>query len=291
LATVTRSLGATLRGETTINLAGSHAFAAHGFAGTVSSTVRIDLGKPGRPRRQNQNGHIPGKLQRLRVVDINYTALVRGGLEANISGDSIPGVCGPLGSCGARGTISVAAGSPHAHADVYAIGAAGRPIRDFLTAVGISRAGRSKGILVLASAFWHSAGLQTSDIRQGSVTCRDRVPGVGGIVQIAGLGAQSAPFFFPYSANSDLFRTRCPGPIGPQAQLPGAFESGKTLRSRISVIAFTRAQPFSDDGYTGTIAPHLTITLRRGKVTSHFEKLPKGLPFSADLARLRATQS
>jgi hypothetical protein len=54
---VTRTLGATLHGETTISLAGTRSFASHGFAGTVSSTVGIHLGKPERPHRENLNAH------------------------------------------------------------------------------------------------------------------------------------------------------------------------------------------------------------------------------------------
>jgi hypothetical protein len=286
LPAVTRTLIATLRGHTTISFAGAHAFAAHGFAGTVSSTVELDLGKAGRPHGESPNGGFPGKRERVRVVTVRYAARVRGGLTASIVGDSIPGVCGPLGSCGARGTISLAIGTPHPDAAIEAVGPARRPYRDFLKALGISHGGDAKGIDVSGYVYWDApAAAITADIAQGPVTCRDQAAGGGGSVLIAGPRGHLRGAYSLFGYESGLFRTRCPGPVGPQAQLTGAFEPGRTLAARTAVLSFTRPQPFSDDGYTGMLAPHVTMTLRRGRLHSNFEEVPKVAGLSADLAR------
>ena len=63
----TISLRAALRGRTVVALQASNPFASNGFAGTVSSTLVLTLGKPSRP--SSGATFPPGiKTQRMRIV-------------------------------------------------------------------------------------------------------------------------------------------------------------------------------------------------------------------------------
>jgi hypothetical protein len=102
LPSVTVPLSTLTRGQTQLPLKRDRSFAANGFAGTVSSTLSIALGRPGRRRIQRQRAELQ------RILTVEYRAKLAGAFTAAVSGDADEGLCGPLGACGASGTESVA---------------------------------------------------------------------------------------------------------------------------------------------------------------------------------------
>ena len=87
-------------------------------------------------------------MQRERIVfeTLRLTG-VGGRISEDVLGSTDPVVCRLLDSCGAAGTLTVAPRlTQGASAEIAATGPASRPYRDFLTALGLSRAGQASGI-------------------------------------------------------------------------------------------------------------------------------------------------
>ncbi|MGN6869678.1 MAG: hypothetical protein ACTHMY_14900 [Solirubrobacteraceae bacterium] len=255
-------------GRTSLDLSGASTFASHGFAGTISSTLTMTLGKPS---SNPTSGQLPPavKIQRTRVLSENLRVLRVGGrLTATILGTREETVCGLLDSCGLSGTLSMSDVAHDASAQVTAIGAERRPYRDFLAALGLSRSGRSRGISVVLQVNWTGAVRATVD--QGADTCTDAAA-TGGVALASGFGVGGVGAF------TGSWRTRCPGPIfNPFNQVLIASFNRATLGHReFSVRVRAKGSP-TDDGYV--IVPHgrLSMLLRRGRITQQVISAPAG---------------
>jgi hypothetical protein len=176
-ALVARSLNlrAVARGHRRISLASSGAFAGGGFAGTVSSTVRLSLGRPTTQSSSNRPPH--GPTVRFRSVDVSYRATIAGRLLADLRGDLSS--CSLLGSCGADGSFAVRPRAMSGVLDVSAFTRARRPLRDVLTALGLRTGGNPRGITTFGSALLRGPGrlMRTSPKAPSPVTTRcPRIP-------------------------------------------------------------------------------------------------------------------
>ena len=108
LALPIRSL---LRGQARLSLSGQASFAAHGFAGTVTSTVTLRLR---RPETQNvsssSSSSFPAgiKTERVRAVTERLSAVAaRGTITALLGGTTDATECELLDSCGLAGTLTL----------------------------------------------------------------------------------------------------------------------------------------------------------------------------------------
>jgi hypothetical protein len=257
----TISLGRLRRGRTVLDLSGTSTFASHGFVGTISSTVTVQLGKP---QTNSANPSFPPgvKVHQVRIVTEHLSlARIRGALRMALRGSADPTVCGLLDTCGLSGQLSLGPGGPHGvSAQVIATGPASRPYRDFLTALGLSRSGRAHGIGVALTAVW--SGPVRADISQSGEVCTDTAPAAAVAV---GLGPGSTG---SYGAFTGSWRTRCPGPLlgdgmgGLSVSLPKS-----ALEHRQFTVALHATGTLQDDGYV--IVPHgrLSVLLRRGPTT------------------------
>jgi hypothetical protein len=263
--TATVPLARLLRGRMTLDLRGTRTFASHGFAGTVTSTLTMKLGRP-----QSQSGNAsfpPGiKTRRVRTVTEQLTLVrVRGGLTAAVSGTSNPIVCGLLDSCGLSETLSLGGGLRGPSASVSATGPARRPYADFLAALGLSRSGRSRGIGVLGSVSW--LGNVRAVMRQAGSVCSDSAA-TGAVGVPLGLGHRLGGF-------TGFWRTRCPGPsfqnVGP---LLGASLDRATLAHREFTLTLGGNETSSDDGYVIVAHGRLSLRLRRGRITHQVDTQP-----------------
>jgi hypothetical protein len=261
---VTVPLATALRGRTSLDLSGTRAFAVHGFAGTITSTLVLNLGMASQQSTSSSSIFPPGvKTQRLRIVTERLSLVrVQGGLSAAASGTADPIVCRLLDTCGLTGTLTLAPAAPDFNADVIAQGPASRPYRDFLTAVGLARSGRPQGISVGVSVdlFGHVG----AEMSQAGVTCTD-TGGPGVVFAAIGISSpvQSAGGF------TGGWRTRCPGPqfgasqVGVVASLrPGALEHQQFT------IDMRGSGSFTDDGYVVLARGDVSALLRRGRITS-----------------------
>src|SRR5437763_16659477 len=104
----TISLGRALRSQTTLDLSGTRSFAAGGFAGTVSSTIRLRLVRSS--TRRLSGGGFPSNVRtrRIRIVAQPLTIVgVAGRLTASVRGTDDAVVCRQLDSCGLPGALSL----------------------------------------------------------------------------------------------------------------------------------------------------------------------------------------
>jgi hypothetical protein len=272
---VTVPIRTLVRGHQQLSLGGHGAFATGGFAGTVDSTIVLHLGTPKTQKTSASTTFPPGiKTARMRQVTEQLTIARLGGqVTANASGTSDARVCVLLDSCGLAGTITLAPSPQQVTGQLTAMGLANRPRRDFLTALGLSRAGDRRGIQVIGTVSWSDTGSITSDLTQ-SGTCTDTEQlGSGSLV----IGASGGTVSVGYSAFSSP-RTRCPGPLLSAAQ---TLASGKTSRGTLGHPTFTVSlrppRSIEDDGYSMTLSGALSLTFRPGRhVTQKVFVAPSG---------------
>jgi len=254
----------------TINLSGTGAFAAHGFAGTVTSTLVLVLGKPSKSSSQPQ--FPPGiKTTRIRTVSEHLTlSRITGDVSATIQGDANPLVCRLLDSCGLVGTLGLGDAASGFFGTVIANGPASRPYRDFLAALGLA-AGNPRGISVSLGEDW-SMGQGTADLTQ-SGTCTDSAPG-----PLVFLDLLSNHGELTGAAHVSSWRTRCPGPslTNGNAPLLSAALPLRALRQRTFTIGLRPAGVLDDDGYTLSVHGHLSVVVRRGRISQTVNTEPSG---------------
>jgi hypothetical protein len=244
------------RGQTQIPLERDRSFAANGFAGTVSSTLSISLGRPGRWQTQRL------KPQRLHTLTLAYRATLTGDLTAAVSGDADEGLCGPLGACGASGTESLA---PKAvgQAQFEAIARAKHRYAQLRQALRTGIAPR--GVQLYGHMTWPGGGRITANLHSPSGTCTDHT-GLGGADVFAVLGRRRMSLQFSIGAYTEAFRTRCPGPFAPQNSFATGDAPVSILRRPTAIIRLTGTPAFRDDGYTSRLTSTLTITLSHRRI-------------------------
>ena len=267
---VTIPLERLIRGRMTVSLSGTGTFAAHGFAGTVDSTLALVLGKPSKTYSQPQ---FPSgtKTTRIRALSERLTLIrLAGNLGATIQGAANPLVCRLLDSCGLVGTFGFGAGVSDFTGDVVATGPATRPYRDFLAALGLS-AGNPRGISVEVGGSW-TMGPVMSDLNQFG-TCTDSGPGGPMVLDLAGSHREFKGF-----VDATSWRTRCPGPTLDDPANPqlAAVLPRSALGRRTFTIELRSAGAGEDDGYTVALHGHLSLVVRRGRISQSVITAPAG---------------
>jgi hypothetical protein len=264
------------RGRVTISLAASHPLKAHGFVGSITSTIVLHLGRPGRTRTENdsapRSATKPG-----REIDVTYRATLNGRVVEEIRGVADPLECGPLGSCGLTGTTTL---TPHVTASAHLIvdAKASTPHRELLAAAGLGP-GSAGGLAGFGVLRWRGGGNVTSDLSQGPERCRDMTRlGAGGLL-IATNGRRWAVSTFPGGViGFPGTNTRCPGPSLTTETIVGNAAALSSLDRRTTRIALTRGSTVADDGYRVRIVPHLMLTLTRVRVRTKAIRILTG-PF------------
>ncbi len=265
---VTLPVARALRGRTALDLSGTRTFATHGFAGTISSTLVLHLG---RPQRQPSGASFPPgiKTHRMRIVTEHLRLIgVTGQLGVAIRGTDDPIVCQLLDSCGLTGTLRLGPLGGGMSAQVIAQGPASRPYRDFLT---VLKGGHERGIsaLLLVNVLGGVAETTT----QAGATCTD-TSGTGGIAALTGaLPALRTGF----GAFAGPWRTRCPGPLlGDRSAGVRASLAVGALAHRQFTLRLRATGSLSDDGYVMSAEGDLSVLLRRGRITQQVITAPGG---------------
>ena len=266
---VTISLGRLMHGRTSLNFSGTRAFAVHGFAGTISSTLVVALGRPSVQPASSGADFPPGiSTQRTRIVTERLDPVrVAGGLSAAVRGASDPVECALLDTCGLSGTLTLIPQAREVTGNVLAMGPADRPYRDFLTAMGLARGGRSRGITV--AVYVNVNGDVRAAISQAGASCVD-TGATGGISAVVEPSGPS-----PGAGFGPSWRTRCPGPLladkttGVAASLPAG-----ALTHRRFTIRLRSNGSLTDDGYFITPQGAISVLVRRGRVRSQVTTFP-----------------
>jgi hypothetical protein len=261
------------RGGISIDLGGTHPFAAHGFAGTITSTVVLKLGRPQPP---NLNPSFPPGVNTARIRTVTETLRlerISGHFSAALTGSGDPVVCTLLDTCGLTGTLSLAPAGREVSAQVIATGRASLPYTEFLTALGLRPGPRPRGISVLLFASWGAEVSAT--IQQAGATCTDTAP-VAGVAAVLTVPAGGAKLLGSASSGNS-WRTRCPGPsFSSGAALFSASAPAGALRHPRLKITLRASARFGDDGYLVTPRGNLSLVLRRGRISQSVQVQPTG---------------
>lgn len=261
------------RGRISINLSGTRPFAAHGFAGTITSTVVLKLGKP---QPSNPNPTFPPGIKTARtrtVIEKLGLAQISGGFDTRISGSGDPVVCRLLDTCGLAGTLTLTRAPQNVSAEVVAVGKASLPYGDFLTALGRRPGPRPRGISVQLFLTW--GGHVTTQVTQSGLTCTDTAAD-GGFAGALAIPAGSEKLTGTVSS-AGSWRTRCPGPsLTNEVPLLSASAPAGVLRHPRLKITLRAGAPFGDDGYVASPGGRLSLVLRRGRISQVVAVLPTG---------------
>lgn len=271
--TATMPLRTLERGGVTVDLSGTRPFAAHGYAGTITSSVVLKLGKP--QKSPSQTSFPPGvKTAQIRTVTEKLSVdRMDGDLRAAVSGTADPIVCRLLDTCGLSGTLGLAPAVREVSAEAIAMGPASRPYDDFLTALGLRSGPRPRGIAAVLFVVW--GGQVTANLTQSGGSCSDTAPD-GGIAVDLSVSAANGKLA-GVAASSDSWRTRCPGPSFENAGSPftASASPGALSRARIKIEVHPGA-PFGDDGYVVSPSGSLSVVLRRGRISQVVATAPTG---------------
>ncbi len=262
------------RGGTTLSLAASHLLQAHGLVGLITSTIVLHLGAPGQPRTEN-NTASPVTTQPGRQIDVTYRASLNGSVVEEIRGIADPLECGPVGSCGLTGTITL---SPHVTTSgtLTVSAKATTPRRELLAAAGLGPGGPG-GVTGSGVVDWHAGGGVISDLSQGRERCHDATPlGPGDLLILTRRGRWAVSTFPGGVIGSPGTSTRCPGPTLTTGIIASNRAPLPSFDRRTTRIALTRGSTVIDDGYRVRIVPYLTLTLTRVRVRTKAIRIVTG---------------
>ncbi len=235
----------------------------------MTSTLTMRLGRPS--RQSTGGGQGQEHVTRLRTVEIDYRASVGGTIIEHVTGDRNPAFCGPLGSCGLTGSLTLRQRVMRTAGSLQASGPLKTPAGELLGAVGLRAGSGRRGVSSGGAVFWSRGGTLSADLRQGPLSCVDHTDLGGGSILLERSGTHVVVDYTPGEGGSfgtEALRTRCPGPEGPQNTIASARVPLTTLARRRVTISLNRGARFSEDGYSGFTTPHLKLTLTRVRVRS-----------------------
>jgi hypothetical protein len=276
-----------LKGRTTVDLSGTRPFAAHGFAGTVRSSLVLHLGTP-RHEPPVTGLATPQRLpsHALRTVTATYAVeRIAGSVDTAFGSVGERSVCEPLDVCGASGSIRLEPLVSAGNATFVAYGSARRRSeRDLRTALGLVPGRRPRGVTALGTAEWtRDAGRAVESFTDGfGNACQDSVQLASGFMSFwVGPRRVFAGYGRTPDAGLDPFRTRCPGPalidVSEDHPLAAGNVPRAAFRKRRVVITLDRGRAFESQPYRGETRSALTVVLRRLRVREQVDLAPNGV--------------
>lgn len=268
------------RGGTRIDLAGSGRFTAHGWSGTVTSTIMLTLGRPRHApqtyppssHRRSRTPRVP--TDRIATADYRVTRLA-GSATATVRSSAAAAVCGPFDACGLGGTITVSPG-PSVRGTASLSSLPSRAPRRALLAALLGSGRASMRLGGGGQATVH--GSVQARLTQDGGTCSDTVALHRFTIELVrvrrGLEVAVRP---ADSAAADPLRTRCPGPdLGPHMLADGLVPLAR-LRHRAFTVALA-GRPFSDGPYQVMTSSTLSVSLRRTSIRLQPLRPPRPAP-------------
>jgi hypothetical protein len=276
MPSVTLGRALLMKGHTTIDLSATRPFAAHGFAGTVRSSVKLRLGRPREePSEQEltESGEPPPSAPRT-VIAVYDIEEVSGSIVTAFTGGTERSLCDPLDACGTSGVVRLSPFVSTGRATFVAYGPARRVSgHDLRAALGLSPGPVAPHINASGVADWSrdSGSVVESFTDSDGTACSDTVPLAGGFMTFyVGPRRVFASYGRGSGAGPDLLRTHCPGPSILDAAQNSPLATGKVprreFRKRRVVITLSRGRPFASEPYAGESRPALKVVLRRVRV-------------------------
>jgi hypothetical protein len=169
----TVALRALERGATTIDLTGGGRFAAHGFSGTVTSTLVFRTGRPQHVRRSRSVPPRAGSVHITHFASLQYgVARLTGTAIATVRSAAAAAACGPFDACGLGGAITISPG-PSVHGAAFLAAESSRVGARVLRAQ-LRGAGPAATFLQGAGSV-NVHGSVRARLAQGSGSCTDSV--------------------------------------------------------------------------------------------------------------------
>jgi hypothetical protein len=271
-------------GNATLDMSGRARYSSGRFSGTVTSTLRFQLGRasPGSGRiRAPRPVAARRRLTRVASVRAVYRiARYRGTLSASFAGLTGP-PCADLDACGIEGS---ATWRIDANGGELSVDAAGRARRSDHGLRGAIAAIRRPGAYVYEDAdVPYVLGTTTADVsRPGGAHCHDAVsadsPGIDvGLRSRVELGGPDAVV-----AAADLLRAGCPGPRAFDAFRYGTIASAPLRLTSLArprfALMLTGARRLRGPGYSGSTTARFTLELRRRSLRVVYRRSPYVLP-------------
>jgi hypothetical protein len=259
------------RGGSRLDLSAHGAFASHGLAGELDSTVVLTLG---RGRHQNLiPPHLRFKRRRMRVLDVSYALeQLSGQVAVDFAAGSQPALCDALDACDLSGTVALAPVASSGDAHLFAEVPERVSALALLQRTGLVNGRAGKPVPLLGLVGWKGSGAITATTsRPDGSACIDRNPMTPNVIFLRTSGGALHADYTPLGQSSaDPLRGRCPGPstgdVGRAQALATATVPLAAVRQPTLTLRFTRGAGFGGDGYSGVTKPDLTLVLKRTRV-------------------------
>lgn len=273
LGTIRASAAQLLAGHLTLKFPTSGTFTAGGFTGTVSSSIRLALGRPQVERLSAATappGSHPRHQPHYRLVAVTYRAQLSGGTSLALDADAGRALCTPVDSCGFTGTTTVRPNGNGVPAVWEAVVPAAVSEQRALRDLGLRSGRPNRQRLVTGEGVWAVGGTATTSISRLGQTCTNGA-GIGPLATLFGsVRGMFGVALLDATYLGDAIgvgRTRCPGPFDHRVLFAEGFIPLHELRHRtVSVPLTLGGGYFSDDGWHGTARPDLRLTLVRESV-------------------------
>ncbi len=252
------------RGRTRLRLAGEGTFVAAGLRGLAASSLGLRLGRP-RSERYAGGDRRPTTGRRYRTLEVRYRiAEVRGDVGVDLAGATEPAECGLLDACGVTGTLRLTPALTEGELFVTAEAPASRGSRALQAAVGLAPGPAAPGVEVFGGGYLEGPGRSDVSLArpEGGPPCTDSAPLESAAVMLQPRGDRLRVTFEP-----GLVRTRCPGPVAGYFTEAGAGELPRSAFAAPRVeLRLDAPTTFTDQGWTATSRPALTVVLERVSV-------------------------
>jgi hypothetical protein len=265
---------AALRGRTTVRLVASRRFTSGGFTGTISSTLRIRLGRPSGKAARELTSPL-GKPSRRHTLAITYRATLSGSSVQSFSGDPDPSSCGPLASCGISGTLTLRPPTASTGtAFILADGPPRTPLAALRHALGLGGRAGARPPTVIGFVAWRQPAKLGASVVQGPLSCADSAPTDAGILSLQGTAKRLIVNYSTQEASDGAPITRCPGPAAQFLTLAWGWVPLRDLAARVVRVPLGWSSAFLDDGYSGRLTSALTLTLTRVRIRAREQTEP-----------------
>jgi hypothetical protein len=282
------SLSRLRRHSVAADLSGSAPYVAGRFSGTVTSTLRLRLGRQERGNQSGGGNFGPPRPRhgtaRVRVVHVHAVYRVTrfdGSLSASFGGLAGP-PCAQLDACGVNGTAGWAIESAGGNLVVEGDSLARRSDRGFRGALAAITRTHDAYAEFRRPGFF---GTTTADVtRPDGVPCHDTArvlsPGLAADVRrrrlVLGVGGYDTEW-----PSADLLRAGCPGPrdadvLSGPGLARGSVPLSRLMKRRFS-LPMTGSGRFDASGYAGSRRARFRITLKRRSVRVAYghERVPR----------------
>jgi len=275
---------ALLAGRTALDMSATRPFAVKGLAGTLHSSLTLELGTPtllGAAQLAKEQRRVSRAFGPQRTVAIEYEVeRVSGEVLVDYVGRAEHSECASLDSCGTRGTLRVAPTTTTGKAYLSASGPSDLPRHRLRAALGLARGRVPDSVLANGVAWWSDGiGTVAQAGLQGGERCNDTAPLRADEIALTPSRTHVSATYYTSNPSFDQLQTRCAGPSVVGLEVPPLASARVPLRrlaaSRVQV-RLRSGRTFTANGYAISTRPSLTLVLKRKRIIDSAEPIRDG---------------